>query len=90
MYLTVFLFPIPQFSDNGLVQFQTLAENEQYLFPSPSADGFPDDIKAPLLAGFWDDGDLTLGNGKLHYQVRRKQRLTLEKICCCVWYTGNE
>ncbi|XP_023183582.1 mucin-like protein [Xiphophorus maculatus] len=56
------------FSDNGLVQFQSLAENEQYLLPSPSADGFPDDVKVPLLAVFWDDGDLTKGNGKLHYQ----------------------
>ncbi|XP_054885376.1 mucin-like protein [Poeciliopsis prolifica] len=56
------------FSDNGLVQFQSLAENEQYLLPSPSAEGFPDDIKGPLLAVFWDDGDLTKGNGKLHYQ----------------------
>ncbi|XP_043991780.1 mucin-like protein [Gambusia affinis] len=56
------------FSDNGLVQFQSLAENEQYLLPSPSADGFPDDMKVPLLAVFWDDGDLTKGNGKLHYQ----------------------
>ncbi|XP_016519079.1 mucin-like protein isoform X2 [Poecilia formosa] len=56
------------FSDNGLVQFQSLAENEQYLLPSPSADGFPDDMKVPLLAVFWDDGDLTKGSGKLHYQ----------------------
>ncbi|XP_027863737.1 mucin-like protein isoform X2 [Xiphophorus couchianus] len=56
------------FSDNGLVQFQSLAENEQYLLPSPSTDGFPDDMKVPLLAVFWDDGDLTKGNGKLHYQ----------------------
>ncbi|XP_017164593.1 mucin-4 isoform X2 [Poecilia reticulata] len=56
------------FSDNGLVQFQSLAENEQYLLPSPSADGFPGDMKVPLLAVFWDDGDLTKGSGKLHYQ----------------------
>ncbi|XP_037829285.1 mucin-like protein isoform X3 [Kryptolebias marmoratus] len=56
------------FSDNGLIQFQTLSGNEQYLLPSPSASGFPDDMKIPLLAVFWDDADLTKGNGKLYYQ----------------------
>lgn len=46
-----------------------MAENEQCLVPSPSADGFPEDMKMPLLAAFWDDADLTLGDGKLHYKV---------------------
>ncbi|KAM9727935.1 uncharacterized protein ACNS7B_018224 isoform 2-T2 [Menidia menidia] len=56
------------FSDNGLVHFQSVAENEQYLLPSPSSSGFPDDMNLALLAVFWDDADLTQGNGKLHYQ----------------------
>ncbi|XP_047458169.1 fibrillin-1 [Mugil cephalus] len=56
------------FSDNGLVQFQSLAENEQYLLPSPSATGFPSDMNVSLLAVFWDDADLTHGEGRLHYQ----------------------
>ncbi|XP_049457035.1 mucin-like protein [Epinephelus fuscoguttatus] len=56
------------FSDNGLVQFQSVAENEQYLLPAPSASGFPDNMKASLLAVFWDDADLTHGNGRLLYQ----------------------
>ncbi|CAG6017969.1 unnamed protein product [Menidia menidia] len=57
------------FSDNGLVHFQSVAENEQYLLPSPSSSGFPDDMNLALLAVFWDDADLTQGNGKLHYQI---------------------
>ncbi|XP_008274757.1 fibrillin-1 [Stegastes partitus] len=60
------------FSDNGLVQFQTVSENEQHLFPSPSASGFPDDTNLALLAVFWDDADLTKGNGQLHYQEYHK------------------
>ncbi|XP_049927762.1 mucin-like protein [Epinephelus moara] len=56
------------FSDNGLVQFQSVAENEQYLLPAPSASGFPDNMKASLLAVFWDDADLTHGDGRLLYQ----------------------
>lgn len=59
-----------QVSDNGLVQFQSVTENEQYLLPAPFASGFPSDMKLALLAVFWDDADLTQGNGKLHYQVR--------------------
>nr|XP_033469720.1 mucin-like protein [Epinephelus lanceolatus] len=56
------------FSDNGLVQFQSVAENEQYLLPAPSASGFPDNMKVSLLAVFWDDADLTHGDGRLLYQ----------------------
>ncbi|XP_075903434.1 uncharacterized protein LOC142902350 [Nelusetta ayraudi] len=55
------------FSDNGLVQFQSAAENEQYLFPAPLASGFPN-MNVSLLAPFWDDADLTLGQGRLLYQ----------------------
>ncbi|XP_023819492.2 uncharacterized protein LOC101155537 isoform X2 [Oryzias latipes] len=60
------------FSDNGLVQFQSLAENEQFLLPAPSASGFPDDLKVAMLAAFWDDVDLTQGVGKLHYKEYNK------------------
>ncbi|XP_029962393.1 fibrillin-1 [Salarias fasciatus] len=60
------------FSDNGLVQFQTVAENEQYLLPSPFASGFPDDLNVSLLAVFWDDVNLTHGNGRLYYQEYHK------------------
>uniref|UniRef100_A0A8C4EQG9 Si:ch73-105b23.6 n=1 Tax=Dicentrarchus labrax TaxID=13489 RepID=A0A8C4EQG9_DICLA len=56
------------FSDNGLVQFQTVAENEQYLLPAPSATGFPNNMNVSLLAVFWDDADLTHGDGQLFYQ----------------------
>ncbi|KAK5853644.1 hypothetical protein PBY51_014781 [Eleginops maclovinus] len=56
------------FSDNGLVQFQSVAENEQYLLPAPLAAGFPDNMTVGLLAAFWDDADLTHGEGKLLYQ----------------------
>ncbi len=61
---------LSQFSDNGLVQFQSVAENEQYLLPAPVASGFPDDMNVSLLAVFWDDADLTHGDGRLIYQVR--------------------
>ncbi|XP_035848373.1 fibrillin-1 [Sander lucioperca] len=56
------------FSDNGLVHFQSVVENEQYLLPAPSASGFPDNINVTLLAAFWDDADLTQGDGRLLYQ----------------------
>ncbi|XP_051936932.1 fibrillin-1 isoform X2 [Hippocampus zosterae] len=56
------------FSDNGLVQFQSAAENEQYLFPAPLAAGFPTDMNVFLLAVFWDDADLTQGDGRLFYK----------------------
>ncbi|KAM3606136.1 uncharacterized protein V6R79_011362 [Siganus canaliculatus] len=56
------------FSDNGLVQFQTINENEQYLLPAPLARGFPDNMNLSLLAVFWADADLTHGDGRLLYQ----------------------
>ncbi|XP_049591742.1 fibrillin-2 isoform X1 [Syngnathus scovelli] len=57
------------FSDNGLVQFQSAAENEQHLFPAPlAAPGFPTDMNVSLLAVFWDDVDLTQGHGRLFYK----------------------
>lgn len=59
----------PQFSDNGLVQFQSVSENEQYWLPAPSAAGFPNNMNVSLLAVFWDDTDLTHGDGQLLYQV---------------------
>lgn len=62
---------LSQFSDNGLVQFQSAAENEQYLFPAPLASGFPI-MNVSLLAPFWDDADLTLGQGRLLYQVHHQ------------------
>ncbi|XP_039995969.1 fibrillin-2 isoform X3 [Xiphias gladius] len=60
------------FSDNGLVQFQSVAENEQYLLPAPLASGFPDNMNVALLAVFWDDADLTTGHGRLLYQEYHK------------------
>nr|XP_057916324.1 fibrillin-3 isoform X3 [Doryrhamphus excisus] len=60
------------FSDNGLVQFQSVAVNEQYLFPAPQSTGFPNDMNASLLAVFWDDVDLTRGDGQLFYQEYHK------------------
>ncbi|TDH00847.1 hypothetical protein EPR50_G00174060 [Perca flavescens] len=60
------------FSDNGLVHFQSVVENEQYLLPAPSASGFPDNINVTLLAVFWDDADLTQGDGRLLYQEYHK------------------
>ncbi|TKS85238.1 Fibrillin-3 Fibrillin-3 C-terminal peptide [Collichthys lucidus] len=65
-----------QFSDNGLVQFQSVAENEQYLFPSPSENGFPDNMSVSLLAAFWDDADLTIGDGQLLYQEYHELELS--------------
>ncbi|XP_034040284.1 fibrillin-2 [Thalassophryne amazonica] len=63
------------FSDNGLIQFQTSTENEQYLLPAPWAEGFPLHLNLTLLAVFWDDADLTLG-GQLHYQEYHRMDLT--------------
>ncbi|KAM4043654.1 uncharacterized protein ACNLHF_013893 [Anomaloglossus baeobatrachus] len=57
------------FSDNGLVQFQPGNINEKYLFPNPFEKRFRGDEKVAMLAVFWDDADLTLGNGALWYQV---------------------
>lgn len=48
-------------------------ENEQLLLPAPSAASFPEDMDLALLAVFWDDADLTLGNGQLFYQVNWHQ-----------------
>lgn len=59
-----------QFSDNGLVHFQSVTENEQHLLPAPFASGFPRDMNVSLLAVFWDDVDLTHAAGRLLYQVR--------------------
>ncbi|XP_077438582.1 mucin-4-like [Vanacampus margaritifer] len=64
------------FSDNGLVQFQSAAENEQYLFPAPLAAGFPTDMNVSLLAVFWDDADLTEGDGRLFYKEYHESDLT--------------
>lgn len=80
--------PLHQFSDNGLVQFQSVSENEQYLFPAPFANGFPGDRDVTLLAAFWDDVDLTHGDGRLLYQVRE---IGFTQICCvilAVYITG--
>ncbi|KTG37591.1 hypothetical protein cypCar_00011224 [Cyprinus carpio] len=55
-------------SDNGLVQFQSVIENEKLLFPAPFPEGFNGNEGQPMLAVFWDDADLTLGDGKLLYQ----------------------
>ncbi|XP_075719873.1 uncharacterized protein LOC142760569 [Rhinoderma darwinii] len=57
------------FSDNGLVQFQPVNLNEKYLFPNPFQKRFGGNEKVAMLAVFWDDADLTLGNGALWYQV---------------------
>lgn len=70
-YLTHVNSLLSQFSDNGLVQFQSVTENEQYLFPAPLSSGFPN-MNVSLLAPFWDDADLTLGEGRLLYQVRHQ------------------
>ncbi|MBN3290469.1 MLP protein, partial [Polypterus senegalus] len=57
------------FSDNGLVQFQSLDANDKYLFPNPPENGFQGNEGFPMLAVFWDDADLSLGDGKLFYQA---------------------
>lgn len=60
---------VHQFSDNGLVQFQSVSQNEQRLLPAPFPAGFQGNESLALLAVFWDDADLTLGGGQLLYQV---------------------
>uniref|UniRef100_A0AAY5K0T8 Si:ch73-105b23.6 n=1 Tax=Esox lucius TaxID=8010 RepID=A0AAY5K0T8_ESOLU len=62
------LFDRVYFSDNGLVQFQSVSQNEQFLFPTPFPNGFRGNESLALLAVFWDDVDLTLGEGKLFFQ----------------------
>ncbi|XP_077341203.1 uncharacterized protein LOC143986670 [Lithobates pipiens] len=57
------------FSDNGLIQFQLWNINEKYLFPNPFDKRFWGDEKVAMLAVFWDDADLTLGDGALWYQI---------------------
>ncbi|XP_073669018.1 uncharacterized protein [Paramisgurnus dabryanus] len=64
------------FSDNGLVQFQTASENEKFLLPAPFPGGFRGNENRPMLAVFWDDADLTLGDGKLLYQEYNKLNLS--------------
>ncbi|XP_017318641.1 fibrillin-2 isoform X1 [Ictalurus punctatus] len=56
------------FSDNGLVQFQTVDMNEKLLLPIPFPQGFTGNESMAMLAVFWDDADLTLGDGKLFYK----------------------
>ncbi|XP_031434910.1 mucin-4-like [Clupea harengus] len=60
------------FSDNGLIQLQSATENEQLLFPAPYPQGFRGNEGVAMLAVFWDDADLTLGEGKLLYQEYHK------------------
>lgn len=48
---------------------QSAGENEQFLFPAPFPNGFTGNESVAMLAVFWDDADLTLGEGKLFYQV---------------------
>ncbi|KAI4888646.1 hypothetical protein NFI96_027076 [Prochilodus magdalenae] len=64
------------FSDNGLVQFQTVSENEKLLLPAPYPEGFKGNESQPMLAVFWDDADLTLGEGKLFYQAYNQLNLS--------------
>ncbi|XP_026791522.3 mucin-like protein isoform X2 [Pangasianodon hypophthalmus] len=56
------------FSDNGLVQFQTVDTNQKLLLPIPFSKGFSGNESMAMLAVFWDDADLTLGDGKLFYK----------------------
>lgn len=82
-----FSLTLQQFSENGLVQFQSVIENEQYLFPAPLANGFPDNNNVSLLAAFWDDVDLTHGDGRLLYQVRSirfKRRFCVRLLLSCI------
>jgi len=51
------------------VQFQSVSENEKPLIPAPIPGGFRGNEGLPMLAVFWDDADLTLGDGRLLYQV---------------------
>eukprot|EP00066_Takifugu_rubripes_P011903 XP_011601169.1 PREDICTED: mucin-4-like [Takifugu rubripes] len=57
---------------NGTCINTSVNENEQYLFPAPFANGFPGDRDVTLLAAFWDDVDLTHGDGRLLYQEYHK------------------
>ncbi|TSK42144.1 Fibrillin-1 [Bagarius yarrelli] len=59
---------VGKFLDNGLVQFQTVDINEKLLFPLPFSKGFNGNESMAMLAVFWDDADLTLGDGKLFYK----------------------
>ncbi|XP_069464521.1 fibrillin-2-like isoform X1 [Ambystoma mexicanum] len=61
------------FSDNGLVVFQSFEINAKYLYPNPFKNGFTGDEGAAMLAVFWDDADLTLGDGSLWYKVYSSQ-----------------
>ncbi|XP_068089568.1 mucin-like protein [Hyperolius riggenbachi] len=62
-------YPKLYFSDNGLIQFQPWSINEKYLFPNPFGRRFQGDEKLAMLAAFWDDTDVTLGDGALWYQM---------------------
>ncbi|KPP79189.1 hypothetical protein Z043_101243, partial [Scleropages formosus] len=70
------LFDRLYFSDNGFIQFQSAEENEQFLFPSAFPDGFRGNESIAMLAVFWDDADLTIGDGKLFYQEYQLQNLS--------------
>ncbi|KAM9316830.1 uncharacterized protein PAF06_007921 [Gastrophryne carolinensis] len=63
------VYPKIYFSDNGLIQFQSWNINEKYLFPNPFNKGFQGTENVAMLAVFWDDADLTLGDGALWYQI---------------------
>ncbi|XP_058241182.1 mucin-like protein [Hemibagrus wyckioides] len=64
------------FSDNGLVQFQTVDTNEKLLLPIPFPNGFTGNESMAMLAVFWDDADLSLGDGKLYYKEFYKSNMT--------------
>ncbi|XP_071235670.1 fibrillin-1 [Salvelinus alpinus] len=64
------------FSDNGLIQFQSISQNEQFLLPVPFPTGFRGNESLAMLAVFWDDADLTLGEGKLFYQEYHKLNMS--------------
>lgn len=51
------------------MQFQSVSENEKLLLPAPFPGGFRGNENRAMLAVFWDDADLSLGDGKLLYQV---------------------
>ncbi|XP_028845519.1 uncharacterized protein LOC114795935 isoform X2 [Denticeps clupeoides] len=63
------------FSDNGLIQFQTVKENEQLLFPVAFPEGFRGNESVSMLAVFWDDADLMLGEGQLLYKEYQQKNL---------------
>ncbi|GAA6110454.1 mucin-like protein [Tachysurus ichikawai] len=64
------------FSDNGLVQFQTVDTNEKPLLPVPFPKGFRGNESMAMLAVFWDDADLTLGDGQLYYKEYYQLNMT--------------